>query len=73
MDKQNETLTTLLHLLSKIENDAVKARALIQKLYGDQGVSIADAAAPKQSATEATEEGENIKVVEGSFDGNFMQ
>lgn len=73
MDKQNETLTTLLHLLSKIENDAVKARALIQKLYGDQGVNIADVAAPKQATTEASEEGENIKVVEGTFDGNFMQ
>ena len=36
MDKQNESLTTLLHLLSKMENDAVKARLLIQKMYGDQ-------------------------------------
>lgn len=73
MDKQNESLTTLLHLLSKIENDAIKARAMIQKLYGDQGISIAEAAAPKQAAADATEENENIKVIEGSFDGNFMQ
>lgn len=73
MDKQNELLTTLLHLLSKIENDAAKARVLIQKLYGDQGVSIADAAAPKQANPESTEENENIKVIEGKFDGNFMQ
>lgn len=72
MDKQNEALTTLLHLLSKIENDAIKARALIQKLYGDQGVNIMEAAAPKVAA-DAAEENENIKVIEGSFDGNFMQ
>lgn len=73
MDKQNESLTTLLHLLSKIENDAVKARALIQKMYGDQWVNIAEVAAPKQAASENTEENENIKVIEGTFDGNFMQ
>lgn len=63
MDKQNEALTTLLHLLSKIENDAIKARAMIQKLYGDQGVNIMEAAAPKAS-TDTAEENENIKVVE---------
>lgn len=73
MDKQNETLTTLLHLLSKIENDAVKARVLIQKLYGDQGISIAQVAAPKQATESTPEENENIKVIEWSFDGNFMQ
>lgn len=73
MDKQNESLTTLLHLLSKIENDAIKARALIQKMYGDQGISIAEAAAPKQASADTTEENENIKVIEGNFDGNFMQ
>lgn len=64
MDKQNETLTTLLHLLSKIENDAVKARVLIQKLYGDQGISIAQVAAPKQATESTPEENENIKVIE---------
>lgn len=72
MEKQNEALTTLLHLLSKIENDAIKARHLIQKLYGDQGISVSELAATKPT-TEATEDGENIKVIEGAFDGNFMQ
>ena len=74
MDKQNETLTTLLHLLNKIENDAVKARALLQKIYGDQGIVMTDMAAPKSAASESPsmEEG-NIKVVEGKYDGNFMQ
>lgn len=72
MEKQNEALTTLLHLLSKIESDAVKARHLIQKLYGDQGISVSELASTKPT-TETSDDGENIKVIEGSFDGNFMQ
>lgn len=63
MDKQNESLTTLLHLLSKIENDAIKARGLIQKMYGDQGVSITEAAAPK-AAADTSDDDANIKVIE---------
>lgn len=73
MDKQNEALTTLLHLLSSIENDAAKARTLLQKLYGDQGITISEAAAPKRVSADLPTDDENVKVVEGVFDGSFMQ
>ena len=35
MTQQNESLVTLLHMLNKLENDVVKAKALVQKLFGE--------------------------------------
>jgi hypothetical protein len=35
MTQTNETLVSLLHMLNKIENDVVKAKAMVQKMFED--------------------------------------
>jgi hypothetical protein len=37
MTQQNESLVSLLHMLNKLENDVVKAKTLVQKMFGDAG------------------------------------
>ncbi len=70
MTQQNESLVTLLHALNKLENDVVKAKALVQKLFGDTW-SAYDNVPAASTANSAEEEG--VQVVEGKFDGTFMQ
>lgn len=69
MTQNNEALVSLLHMLNKLENDVVKAKAAVQKMFDDGGVSAyasVPAAAPVQ-------EDDGVTVVEGKFDGTFMQ
>ncbi len=73
MSQNNESLVSLLHMLNKIENDVVKAKAVVQKLFQENGVASAFDAVPATVASVATEEDEGMQVVEGSFDGTFMQ
>jgi hypothetical protein len=69
MTQANETLVSLLHMLNKIENDVVKAKAMVQKMFEDGGVS-AYASVPAASAEPVSEDG--MQIVEGAFDGTFM-
>lgn len=74
MSQNNESLVSLLHMLNKIENDVVKAKALVQKLFQDNGAESAFDAVPAAVAhATITEEDEGMQVVEGAFDGTFMQ
>jgi hypothetical protein len=66
---QNESLVSLLHMLNKLESDVVKAKAAVQKMFGDEGSAYN--AIPSASTQVADEEG--MQVVEGKFDGTFMQ
>ena len=67
---QNESLVSLLHMLNKLENDVAKAKAAVQKMFGDEGNAY-NAIPTSSSVSMADEEG--MHVVEGKFDGTFMQ
>ncbi len=70
MTQQNESLVSLLHLLNKLENDVIKAKALVQKLFGDW-VSPYENVQNASAAVNIEEDG--MQVVEGKFDGTFMK
>ena len=69
MTQQNESLVTLLHMLNKLENDVVKAKALVQKLFGENW-SAYDTVPAAVAASTVEEDG--VQVVEWKFDGTFM-
>lgn len=68
MTQQNDSLVTLLHMLNKLENDVVKAKAVVQKLFGENWSAYDNVS----SAPAMTEE-DGVQVVEWKFDGTFMQ
>jgi hypothetical protein len=70
MTQQNESLVSLLHMLNKLENDVVKAKALVQKLFGDNWSAYETV--PTASASQNSAEEEWVQVVEWKFDGTFM-
>jgi hypothetical protein len=70
MAENNETLVSLLHTLNKLENDITKAKAMVQKMFDDGGVSAYDSV-PVASTEPVSEDG--MQIVEGAFDGTFMQ
>ena len=67
---QNESLVSLLHMLNKLENDVVKAKAAVQKMFGEEW-TVYNAISSQSSSQTADEEG--MQVVEWRFDGTFMQ
>ena len=56
-------------MLNKLENDVVKAKALVQKLFGENWSAYATV--PAAVAASTTEE-DGVQVVEWKFDGTFM-
>lgn len=68
MTQQNESLVSLLHMLNKLENDVVKAKALVQKMFGENWSAYE--AVPTSVVSSVDEDG--VQVVEGKFDGTFM-
>lgn len=75
MGENNESLISLLHTLNKLENDVVKAKAMVQKMFEDAGTPSAFESVPTVAA-EMTPVGEeedgSMQTVEGKFDGTFM-
>ena len=74
MTQNNDLLISLLHTLNKLENDVIKAKAMVQKMFEETG-----AASPFQSIPEAVSQDhpaedndEGMQTVEGKFDGTFM-
>ena len=74
MAENNESLISLLHTLNKIENDVVKAKAMVQKMFEEAGSPSAFQAVPTPSVeTHSSEEEDgSMQTVEGKFDGTFM-
>lgn len=68
MTQNNESLVTLLHMLNKLENDVVRAKAVVQKMFGDTGSAYETV--PAAAANTVEEDG--VQIVEGKFDGTFM-
>lgn len=56
-------------MLNKLENDVVKAKAVVQKMFGENG-SAYEAVATSVASASIEEDG--VQVVEGKFDGTFM-
>lgn len=73
MTNKNDALVSLLHMLNKIENDVVKSKALLQKMFQDSGVDSAFNAVPAAMSTTSEDEESGMQIVEGVFDGVFMQ
>lgn len=69
MSQSQESLMSLLHMLNKIENDVAKAKAFLQKQFGEG--ETAYTSVPMKPAAPTEEDG--VQIVEGTYDGNFMQ
>ena len=73
MAENNDSLISLLHLLNKVENDLVKAKAMVQKMFEEAGNTTPFESVPVGgSQMQPVQEDEPMQTVEGKFDGTFM-
>lgn len=75
MAKQKQSLKALEELLAKIETDAKRAKLMIQQVMDQKWSSAKDIKIDIDKISDklsSYEDDDNIKVVEGVFDGYFM-
>lgn len=78
MTKQNDQLATIEELLTKVETDIKRARLLITQMHEGKSTTRADEEKEAHMFSHASaglmtyDEGDDVKVVEGVYDGYFM-